>query len=87
MDLTRSGNGQGNVLVDVEYISPDGQTSKAGPRRTVYGYRELDRRDYSLVIQLADGVQMQKGGAFKVRLFNKDISDTDPVQEETLTIN
>ncbi|NCT40302.1 MAG: hypothetical protein GW778_01395 [Alphaproteobacteria bacterium] len=86
-ELLRSGNGQGNVLLDVDYIAPDGQVTKAGPRRTIYVYRELDRVKRKIAIQLIEGVQMQKGGAFKVTLFNRDISEVDPVKELTLAVN
>jgi len=87
MVVRRSGNGQGNALIETDYIAPDGTVTKAGVRRKVYVYREIDARNHSFVLELLEGVTLQKGGMIKLRLFNKDKSEKDPVRELTLAVN
>lgn len=79
MVLGRSGNGQGNAFVEAHYIAPDGSEVMAGVRRSVYVYREIDRRDYSFVLELLNQEQLQKGGKIKVDLYNKNVSTDKPI--------
>ncbi len=86
MILNRSGNGQGNIVLDIEYQAPDGTVTKIGPRRTVYVYREINRRRYSIPLTLSGEASLQKGGAVKIALFNKDKSQEEPVKELSLPV-
>lgn len=86
MILNRSGNGQGNILLDLEYQAPDGTTTKIGSRRSIYVYREIDRRIHSTPLELPGSISLQKGGRIKVALFNKDKSEDTPVKELTLPV-
>ncbi len=87
MGITRSGNGQGNVFLEADYIAPDGTITKAATRRTIYVYREIDERKHSLLLELLDETLFQKGGAIQLRLFNRDVSENDPVKELTIPIS
>tara|TARA_B100001989_G_scaffold249166_1_gene223996 strand:+ start:7637 stop:8464 length:828 start_codon:yes stop_codon:yes gene_type:complete len=87
MVLGRSGNGQGNALINTDYIAPDGTVTKAAAQRPVYIYREIDKRNHSFVLELLDGVELQKGGQILVKLFNQNVSVTDPVKEMKLSID
>ena len=77
--MTREGNGQGNVLLEADYIAPDGTETKAAVRRTIYIYRELDTRNHSFILELLKQADIQKGGQIRVKLYNADISEEDPV--------
>lgn len=79
LDLMRNGNGQGNIFLEADYIAPDGTEVKAAVRRTIYVYRELDQRKHSVVLELLDNEDLKSGGQIKVKLFNRDISEQDPV--------
>ena len=77
--LTRQGNGQGNVILEADYIASDGSEKKAAVRRTIYVYRELDIRKHDFVLELLKPEDIQKGGQIRVKLFNANISQEDPV--------
>ena len=79
LDLTRSGNGQGNVYLEADYIAPDGAEMKAAVRRTVYVYREVSVRHHRVVLELVESGDLKSGGSVRVKLFNRDTSEQDPV--------
>ncbi len=79
LDLTRSGNGQGNLYVEADYISPNNIEKKAAVRRSIYIYRELEVRKHKFLLELLDNKDLEKGGKIKVALFNRDISEQEPV--------
>ncbi len=85
--LGRSGNGQGNIYLEADYIAPDGTEKKAAVRRTVYVYRELNKRNHSFVLELLDDADLQKGGKIRVKLYNKNISEDEPVDTVLLPIS
>ena len=87
MVLGRSGNGQGNVFLEADYIAPDGTEKKAAVRRTVYIYREIDKRNHSFILEMLDEADMQKGGKIRVKLYNKNVSSEEPVDTITLPIS
>lgn len=82
--LGRSGNGQGNIFIEADYIAPDGAEKKAAVRRSVYVYRELNKRNHSFLLELLNEADLQKGGEIRVKLYNKDISETEPVDTISL---
>lgn len=86
LDLMRSGNGQGNVFLEADYIAPDGSEVKAAVRRTIYVYRELDKRNHSIVLELIEGEDLKSGGRIRVKLFNRDISEQDPVDTSFIAV-
>lgn len=79
MVLTRSGNGQGNALLEAYYTAPDGKEVMAGVRRTVAIYREIDKRDYNFTLELLNAAKLPAGGKVTIKLFNKNISQDEPV--------
>tara|TARA_R110001592_G_scaffold29350_17_gene106736 strand:+ start:2591 stop:3445 length:855 start_codon:yes stop_codon:yes gene_type:complete len=79
MVLDRSGNGQGNALIEADYIAPDGTEKKAAVRRSVFIYREIDQRKHAFILELLDQKDIQNGGKIRVKLFNKNISESTPV--------
>ncbi|PCJ98104.1 MAG: hypothetical protein COA45_08095 [Zetaproteobacteria bacterium] len=79
LDLLRSGNGQGNIYVEADYIAPDGSEVKAAVRRTIYVYRELSQRHHRVVLELIDYKDLKSGGSIKVKLYNRDVSEKDPI--------
>lgn len=85
--LGRSGNGQGNIFIEADYIAPDGAEKKAAVRRSVYVYRELDKRNHSFLLELLNQTDLQKGGKIRVRLYNKDVSETEPVDTILLPVS
>jgi hypothetical protein len=87
MVLGRSGNGQGNIFLEADYIAPDGTEKKAAVRRSIYVYRELSKRNHAFILELIDEADMQKGGKIRVKLYNKDVSETEPVDTILLTIS
>lgn len=87
MDLHRSGNGQGNIFLEADYIGPDGQVKKAAVRRSVYVYRELSVRHHTFLLELLDEADVQKGGQIKVKLYNRDVSESDPIDEAILPLS
>lgn len=86
MNIARSGNGQGNSYVEADYLTPDGRAEKATVRRTVYTYREIDERPYKFQLELLDQNDIKKGGKIKVKLYNKSVSETEPVDTTTIDI-
>lgn len=87
MVLGRSGNGQGNILLEADYISPDGAEKKAAVRRSVYVYREINKRNHAFDLELLEDADLQKGGKIRVKLYNKDTSETEPVDTVLLPIS
>lgn len=87
LDLQRSGNGQGNIFLEAEYIAPNGTTKKAAVRRSVYVYRELDVRHHNFLLELLDDADIKQGGQVKVKLYNRDVSETDPVDETIIPLS
>ncbi|MGN7439432.1 MAG: hypothetical protein ACTHOO_12405 [Alcanivorax sp.] len=87
LDLHRSGNGQGNIFLEADYIGPDGQVKKAAVRRSVYVYRELSVRHHTFLLELLDEADVQKGGQIKVKLYNRDVSESDPIDEAILPLS
>lgn len=85
LDINRSGNGQGNAILDIDYISPNGSITKIGGRRNIYVYREIDRRAYQTPLSLPNGKAIEQGARVKVTLFNKDRLDDGPVKELMLS--
>ncbi|PCI97525.1 MAG: hypothetical protein COB14_08970 [Alphaproteobacteria bacterium] len=79
LDLARSGNGQGNIFLEADYIAPDGSETKAAVRRTIYVYRELNLRHHRVVLELLDYKDLKSGGSVRVKLYNRDVSEQDPV--------
>lgn len=79
LDLARSGNGQGNIFLEADYIAPDGSETKAAVRRTIYVYRELSLRQHHVVLELLDYKDLKSGGSVRVKLYNRDVSEQDPV--------
>lgn len=79
LDLARSGNGQGNIFLEADYIAPDGSETKAAVRRTIYVYRELNLRQHHVVLELLDYKDLKSGGSVRVKLYNRDVSEQDPV--------
>lgn len=79
MKIDREGNGHGRMYMDADYVAPDGSESQAASRRTVVAYRNLSWRNYSFEMDLlGDEV---KEGSLRVRLYNRNISEEEPVQE------
>lgn len=87
MQLKRSGNGQGNAAFEVDYTALSGDTVKAGVRRKAYIYRELDARQYRFALELAEGVTLEKGGVLTLRLYNRDVSQAEPVKVVSYTVD
>lgn len=87
MMLNRSGNGQGIALIEADYIAPNGTEKKAAVRRTAFIYRELDKRHYNLKLELIEEEDLQKGGEIRVKLYNKDTSEDEPVDTILLPIS
>ena len=87
LDLHRSGNGQGNIFLEADYIGADGQVKKAAVRRSVYVYRELSVRHHTFLLELLDEADVQKGGQIKVKLYNRDVSESDPIDEAILPLS
>lgn len=87
LDLQRSGNGQGNIFLEAEYIAPNGAVKKAAVRRSVYVYRELEVRHHNFLLELLDDADIKQGGQIKVKLFNRDVSETDPVDETIIPLS
>ena len=87
MALGRLGNGQGNVLLEADYVALDGEEKKAAVRRSVYVYRELSVRNHAFILELLDEADLQKGGEIRVRLYNKDVSETEPIDTVLLSIS
>ena len=85
--LGRSGNGQGNIYLEADYIAPDGTEKKAAVRRTIYVYREINKRNHSFLLELLDDADMQKGGKIKVKLYNKNVSEEEPVDTVLVPIS
>ena len=85
--LTREGNGQGNTYLEADYISPSGTETKAAVRRSVYIYRELNERPHNFILELIEQSTLEKGGHIKVKLYNRDISETEPVDTVLLPIS
>ncbi len=81
LDILRSGNGQGDLYLDADYIAPDGVVTPAASRRTVYVYREIDVRKHSFVLNLLTDKGVPSSGQIRVKLFNRDVSADEPVQE------
>lgn len=81
LDILRSGNGQGDLYLDANYVAPDGTESPAASRRTVYVYREIDVRRHSFVLNLLTDKGVPSSGQIRVKLFNRDVSADEPVQE------
>ena len=82
--MERQGNGQGNIILEVDHIAEDGTITTAATRQELYVYRELDKRNFSFILNLLkDNTEIQ-GGNINVKLFNRNISETEPVQEVTL---
>ena len=87
MILTREGNGQGNAYLEADYIAPDGKTeTRASVRRSVYIYRELNKRKNSFVLDLLKKQDLQKGGQVRVKLYNRDVSEKDPIDTVLLPV-
>ncbi len=84
MILERKGNGQGNAIIETDYIAPDGTVKSAGVKRNVYIYREIDYRKNVHMLELLDDSDLAKGGQIRVKLYNKNISETEPV--DTITV-
>lgn len=85
--LGRSGNGQGNIFIEGDYISPDGEKKKAAVRRSLFVYRELDKRNHSFLLELLEKNDLKKGGKIELRLYNKDISEKEPVDTLILPVS
>lgn len=86
-DIHRSGNGQGNLYLEADYIAPDGSVTSAATRRTVYVYREIDVRKHSFILNLLDREALPSAGQINVKLYNRDISEDEPVQEVVLPLS
>lgn len=80
MILKREGNGQGKLYLDADYIAPDETTAKAASRRTVFVYRELTQRKHKFSLDLL-GDNVDENGSIRVKLFNRNLSEEQPVQE------
>ena len=79
MVLTRQGNGQGNIFLEAEHIAPDNTETKAAVRRSISVYRELAERQNAFRLELIDQSVIQKGGHVRVKLYNRDVSEDEPV--------
>jgi P pilus assembly chaperone PapD len=80
LKLSRSGNGQGNALIEAYYTPPGGTQMMAGVRRSVSVYREIGQRDYDMTLELIEPSKLQKGGTVTLKLFNKAVSQEEPSQ-------
>ena len=81
LTIERSGNGQGKLFLEADYIAPDGSVVQAASRRNVYVYRELAQRKHSFVMDLLRDKTIDSQGSIRIKLFNREASATDPVQE------
>ncbi len=86
LDLARRGNGQGNIFVEADYIAQDGSETKAAVRRTIYVYRELDLRHHRIILELLDHKDLKSGGSVRVKLYNRDISEQDPIDTVLIAV-
>ena len=86
LDLARRGNGQGNIFVEADYIAPDGSETKAAVRRTIYVYRELNLRQHHVVLELLDYKDLKSGGSVRVKLYNRDVSEQDPIDTVLIAV-
>ncbi len=79
LTIDRLGNGQGNTMIEVEHISSDGVEEAAALRRTVYVYRELSFRKHKFLLERLKPGDLKPGDKLRIKLFNRNISETDPV--------
>lgn len=86
MIITRNGNGQGNALLEAYYVAPNGQSVMAGVRRSVFVYREINQRNFDMLLELIENGALQKGGKIIIKLFNKSVSLEEPVQTLELPV-
>lgn len=86
LTLLRSGNGQGNALIDVDYVAPDGSVKKAASQRSVAIYREIDRRFHKIVLDLLNEGALKAGGHLEVKLSNRDLSGQPPVRTISVSV-
>ena len=88
LDIVRSGNGQGNIFLEADYVTPDAKTMQAASRRTVFVYREIDIRHHRFTLNmLGADFKAAPNAQVNVRLYNRDVSSDEPVQEVSVPFN
>ncbi len=86
LTLLRSGNGQGNALIDVDYVAPDGSVKKAASQRSVAIYREIDKRYHKFILDLLNEGELKAGGHLEVKLSNRDLSGQPPIKAMSVSV-
>lgn len=84
--LLRSGNGQGNALIEADLLTPDGRMKKAASRRFVPVYRELDKRNHSFVLEQLKPEDFVSGSKIKITLFDQRVSETEAIKTYEVSI-
>jgi P pilus assembly chaperone PapD len=85
MELSRKGNAQGVAIFDYKYIPPNGGAEiSLGNKSTAYIYREVDKRTYSYEFQIPK--ESVPGGKLKVTMFDRNMADAEPIDQETLPV-
>lgn len=84
--LLRSGNGQGNALIEVDLLSDDGVIKKASSRRFVPVYREIERRDHSFLLEMLQPDDLVSGRRLNVRLYDQRVSEKEHIKNYSVSI-
>lgn len=82
--LSREGNGQGVAYIDTNYTAPDGTSTTAAVRRTVYIYRELDAVKKEYEFSLPEN--SPAGGKITISLYDNPSEEAQPLSQITLPL-
>ncbi len=84
--LLRSGNGQGEALVEVDLLTSDGRSKAAASRHYVPVYREIDKRKHSFLLEQLESSDLVSGSQLGVKLYDKRVSEEQPIKTYYVSI-